>query len=150
MRTPANLFGAIDSLRIPVQYLAELFTAGDVVPVRAALAKLAAMRSYQRDINLGDAPDESIAAAVGMTGAELTAMFRLLGIAKYEDRYVVPTAATGEARALDATFDDGCSLDFQGGPGFGGAGPEWASPGRKTLPLSPIESLHPASTGQER
>ncbi len=29
-----NLFGAIDALRIPIEYLAELFTAGDPAPVR--------------------------------------------------------------------------------------------------------------------
>ena len=32
-----NLFAAIDALRIPVEYLAELFTAGDVAPVDAVL-----------------------------------------------------------------------------------------------------------------
>ena len=48
-----NLFAAIDALRIPIEYLAELFTAGDVAPVDAVLHKLAAMRSYMRDINLG-------------------------------------------------------------------------------------------------
>ena len=63
-----NLFGAIDALRIPVEYLAELFTAGDTAPVHAVLRKLAAMRSYMRDINLGREPDESIPAAVGMDG----------------------------------------------------------------------------------
>ena len=30
-----NLFGAVDALRIPVEYLAELFTAGDAAPVTA-------------------------------------------------------------------------------------------------------------------
>ncbi len=60
-----NLFAAIDALRIPVEYLAELFTAGDVVPVDAVLRKLAAMRSYMRDINMGREPDASIPAAVG-------------------------------------------------------------------------------------
>jgi nitrate reductase beta subunit len=29
-----NLFGALNALRIPIEYLAELFTAGDVVPVK--------------------------------------------------------------------------------------------------------------------
>ena len=52
-----NLFAAIDALRIPVEYLAELFTAGDVEPVDAVLKKLAAMRCYMRDINLGRDPD---------------------------------------------------------------------------------------------
>ncbi|RBO93682.1 4Fe-4S dicluster protein [Nocardia puris] len=51
-----NLFGAIGSLRIPLEYLAELFTAGDPVPVRDALARLAAMRSYLRDINPAEPP----------------------------------------------------------------------------------------------
>ncbi len=48
-----NLFAAIDALRIPIEYLAELFSAGDVAPVELVLRKLAAMRSYMRDINLG-------------------------------------------------------------------------------------------------
>ena len=52
-----NLFGAIDALRIPVEYLAELFTAGDPAPVNAVLRRLAAMRSYMRDINLGREPE---------------------------------------------------------------------------------------------
>ena len=52
-----NLFAAIDALRIPVEYLAELFTAGDVAPVDAVLKKLAAMRCYMRDINMGREPD---------------------------------------------------------------------------------------------
>jgi nitrate reductase molybdenum cofactor assembly chaperone len=55
-----NLFGAIDALRIPVEYLAGLFTAGDIEPVNGVLRKLAAMRSYMRDINLGRDPDASI------------------------------------------------------------------------------------------
>ena len=49
-----NLFGAIDTLRIPLEYLAELFTAGDTGPVRSSLNKLAAMRAHMRAINLGD------------------------------------------------------------------------------------------------
>src|SRR5215470_10711151 len=85
-----NLFGAIDALRIPVGYLAELFTAGDPEPVRQVLRTLSAMRSYLRAINLGDQPDESVAAAAGHTGAELTALYRLLAVAKYGDRYVIP------------------------------------------------------------
>ena len=32
-----NLFAAIDALRIPVDYLAQLFTAGDPAPVDAVL-----------------------------------------------------------------------------------------------------------------
>ena len=96
-----NLFGAIDALRIPMEYLANLFTAGDVAPVRGVLEKLAAMRSYMRDLNLGNPPQDHIAQSVGMTGTEVQEMFRLLAIAKYEERYVIPTAHQEQAHGLE-------------------------------------------------
>ena len=96
-----NLFAAIDALRIPVEYLAELFTTGDVVPVDAVLKKLAAMR-YMRDINMGRDPDASIPAAVGMTEEEMYDMYRLLAIAKYDERYVIPAAHAEQAHSLRA------------------------------------------------
>jgi nitrate reductase beta subunit len=96
-----NLFGAVDALRIPVDYLAGLFTAGDPVPVRAVLNRLAAMRSYQRRVNLGEPREESIAAAVGMTGRQMDDMYRLLAIAKYDERYVIPAAHAEDAHRLE-------------------------------------------------
>ncbi len=98
-----NLFGAIDAMRIPVEYLAELLAAGDTYVVDAVLHRMAAMRAYMRRVNLGQPRDESIAAAVGLTGVEIEDMFRLLAIAKYEDRYVIPTAARADADALADT-----------------------------------------------
>ncbi|MBC7441700.1 MAG: nitrate reductase subunit beta, partial [Ramlibacter sp.] len=129
-----TLFAAIDKLRIPVEYLAGLFSAGDVVPVEDSLRKLAAMRSYMRDINLGRDRDESIPEAVGMTGDEIEAMYRLLAIAKYEDRYVIPKAHVETARELEELA---CSLDTDGGPGMGGPAPT-AGPYAKTpgMPLN--------------
>jgi len=117
-----NLFGAIDQLRIPVEYLANLFTAGDVAPVRRVLDKLAAMRSYMRDLNLGREPQEEIAASVGMTGQEVREMFRLLAIAKYDERYVIPTAHVEQAHALEelateCPVGEGSPMAFGGGSG---------------------------------
>ncbi|WP_067186740.1 nitrate reductase subunit beta [Microtetraspora niveoalba] len=114
-----NLFGAIDALRIPVEYLAELFTAGDPEPVRAVLRRLAAMRSYMRRINLGRPRKESIATAVGMTGEKIEEMHRLLAIAAYHERYVIPTAHPEQGPEMEE-LDTGCSLDYEGGPGMGG------------------------------
>jgi nitrate reductase beta subunit len=117
-----NLFAAIDALRIPIEYLAELFTAGEVAPVDAVLHKLAAMRCYMRDINMGRDPDESIATAVGMTGEQMYDMYRLLAIAKYDERYVIPPAHAEQAHSLEELATE-CSLDYDGGPGMGGSGP---------------------------
>ncbi|MFI1682863.1 nitrate reductase subunit beta [Streptomyces sp. NPDC020607] len=114
---PAKLFAAIDSLRIPVGYLAELFTAGDPAPVEAALCRLAAMRSHMRRVNLGEEQDPAIARAVGMDADEIEAMYRLLALAKYDERYVVPTSYTAPAPGSD-DLDAGCSLDGHDGPGM--------------------------------
>ena len=109
-----NLFGAIDALRIPVEYLAELFTAGRTDIVTGVLQKLAAMRSYMRDVTLGRDGDPAIPAAVGMTEESLYEMYRLMAIAKYADRYVIPTAHVERAHELE---EIGCSLDYDEGPG---------------------------------
>ena len=49
-------------------------------------------------------------------------MYRLLAIAKYEDRYVIPQAHTELAQRL-AELSGTCGLDFEGGPGGCGALP---------------------------
>ncbi|MFJ6674662.1 nitrate reductase subunit beta [Actinosynnema sp. NPDC091369] len=117
-----NLFAAIEALRIPVEYLARLFTAGDVGPVNVVLRRLAAMRSYMRDINLGREPREAVAAEVGMTGEQVYDMYRLLALAKYDERYVIPPAHAEQAHGLEELATE-CSLDYEGGPGMGGSGP---------------------------
>ena len=91
---PDDVFPAIDELRIPVAYLANMLTAGDEEPVRLALKRLAAMRSFMREQSLGGEPDPAIAARVGLEPADVERLFRLLAIAKFDDRYVIPKAHT--------------------------------------------------------
>ncbi|WP_460071623.1 nitrate reductase subunit beta [Streptomyces sp. YKOK-I1] len=117
-----NLFAAVEALRIPVDYLARLFTAGDPAPVDAVLRRLAAMRSYMRDINLGREPDAAIPEAVGMGEEQMYDMYRLLALAKYDERYVIPPAHAEQAHRLEELATE-CSLDYEGGPGMGGSGP---------------------------
>ncbi|QCY46146.1 Respiratory nitrate reductase beta subunit [Glutamicibacter creatinolyticus] len=138
-----NLFAAIDKLRIPIGYLAELFTAGDTAPVDLALRKLAAMRSYMRGVSIDDVRDESIANAVGMSGPQIEEMYRLLAIAKYEERYVIPPAHAEQAHDLE---EMGCSLEFEGGPGMGGAGPFGSSSGEQ-VPVA-VENFHSLQSRQ--
>jgi nitrate reductase beta subunit len=138
-----TLFAAISQLRIPLEYLAGLFTAGDTGPVERVLRKLAAMRSGMREVNLGREFPEENAAAVGMTGSQVQEMYRLLAIAKYEERYVIPTAHTEVARELE---EMACSLDFEGGPGMGGAGPFGSSSGQ-SVPVA-VENFHALAARQ--
>jgi nitrate reductase / nitrite oxidoreductase, beta subunit len=111
--SPNVLFGAIRALRIPMEYLAELFTAGDVAEIERVLTVLAAMRAHMRNITLEQPQDDSIAASIGMTDQSIREMYRLMAIAKYNERYVIPKAHVEQAHELEEL---GCSLDFDGGP----------------------------------
>ena len=121
---PDRVFATIDSLRIPVEYLANLFTAGNADTVRAVLRKLAAVRAIQRAGQLGLDLDEDLPASVGATPDDLDDLYRLLAIAKYEQRYVIPPAHAEDAGRLMGQHEQlFCSLDTDGGPGMGGTGP---------------------------
>jgi nitrate reductase beta subunit len=138
---PDNVFATIDALRIPVEYLANLFTAGRSDTVRLVLRKLAAVRAIQRAGQLGLEPNDALPASVGSTTEDLADLYRLLAIAKYDDRYVIPMAHHEDAGRLMAQHEQlFCSLDTEGGPGMGGSGP----PGT-------VESFHPeAEAGGSR
>jgi nitrate reductase / nitrite oxidoreductase, beta subunit len=102
--------------------------------VRTVLRKLAAVRALMRADQLGLEPKDDLAATVGTTSIALKDLYRLLAVAKYDDRYVVPMAHSEDAgRLLSQHEQMFCSLDTEGGPGMGGAGP----PGS-------VDSFHPA------
>lgn len=132
-----TLFGAIDALRIPIEYLAELFTAGDTEQIELVLRRLAAMRAYMRDVTLGRETDPSIPEAVGMSEESLYAMYRLMAIAKYDDRYVIPKAHVEDAHRLE---EIGCSLDYDEGPGMYESGSFGEASGRP-VPVA-VETFH--------
>ena len=94
--------------------------AGDVEVVRGVLHRLAAMRAYMRKREVLGEIDEQLPGRVGLTGPELERMYRLLAIADYEDRYVIPQAHAELGERL-MQEQGGCGLDFDGGPGNCGA-----------------------------
>jgi len=144
-----NLFGAISALRIPVRYLAGLFTAGDTAPVDRVLHTLAAMRSYMRDLNLGRDADPAIPASVGMTEETMYEMYRLLAIAKYEARYVIPTAYAAQGHRLEESVTD-CALDFEGGPGMYESGPFGEASGQPVpVAVETFQALRERQTTEE-
>ncbi|OBG19886.1 nitrate reductase subunit beta [Mycolicibacterium celeriflavum] len=146
-----NLFGALEALRIPIEYLAGLFTAGDTAVVEGVLRRLAAMRSYMRDISLGRETQPHIPQSVGMTEEQIYEMYRLLALAKYEERYVIPTAYVADAHALESQSleEPGCSLSFEGGPGMYESGPFGeASGGPVPVAVESFHALHHRQTSE--
>ena len=127
----------VASLRIPLAYLANLLTAGDEAPVKRALERMLAMRAFMRSRTVEQRVNLAVLEQVGMTVAEVEAMYQLLAIANYEDRFVIPS--THREYAED-TFDmrGGCGFSFGNGCSdgdskarlFGGT-----KPGAKVIPI---------------
>lgn len=79
------------NMRIPLRYLANLLTSGDEGPVRLALDRIIALRAYMRSVRVDGIPDTTGLERTGMDVRMAEEMYRLLAIAKYRDRYVIPT-----------------------------------------------------------
>ncbi len=105
----------VDSLRIPLKYLANLFTAGDEEPVKLALKRLLAMRAYKRAETVDGITDLKVLEDVGLSEAQVKEMYRYLAIANYEDRYVIPSAHREEAMSDAFAERGGCGFSFGNG-----------------------------------
>src|SRR5690606_12650333 len=85
---------------------------------------------FRSDISMEREPNPEIPASVGMTEGTMREMYRLLAIAKYDKRYVIPSQHAEQAHSLEELATE-CSLNYEGGPGMGGSGPfgEGSGPG---------------------
>ena len=124
----------VSQLRIPVQYLANLLTAGDTTPVVRALERMLAMRAYQRSKHVDQEQNLAVLQYAGLTVDEVEDMYQTMAIANYEDRFVIPrpTANTPKARSIcaaaAASFGNGCSDGSTDASLFGGKKP-------RTIPI---------------
>ena len=135
-----------DALRFPLQYLASLLTAGKEQPVFDAIAKMMAMRSYQRSVHVDGKPDTTALNKVGLTEQQAKDMYKLMAIANYEDRFVIPT---GHA---ELTEDDFYGFQGQNGFTFGNDSSAGIS-GNSLFPerrKETVESREPAPSADER
>lgn len=118
----------VRNLRIPLRYLANMLTAGDEAPVATALERMLAMRSYMRTKSVEGVIDEGIAQRVGLTSRTIEDMYKIMALADYEDRFVIPTThreQVEEAYDLKTgcgfTDTNGCSTGISKGSFFGGS-----------------------------
>ena len=104
----------VKELRIPVNYLANLLTAGDTKPVVRALERMLAMRAYQRDKHVDQVENLEVLERTGLSVAQVEEMYQIMAIANYEDRFVIPSTHREYA---ENTFDlrGGCGFSFGNG-----------------------------------
>jgi nitrate reductase beta subunit len=112
-----SLWAGIERSRLPMKYLASLFTAGDTKKVEDVLKKLLAVKISRRNTTVGDLTEQEVKAALdgGRTNTkEADEIFRLTSLATFEERFVIPPAHREESiEMLEAT------ADVKGNTGFG-------------------------------
>jgi nitrate reductase / nitrite oxidoreductase, beta subunit len=104
----------VQQMRIPVQYLANLLTAGNTGPVVRSLERMLAMRAFQRGKHVDGVENADVLNQVGLTTAQVQEMYQVMAIANYEDRFVIPSSHREYA---ENTFDmkGGCGFSFGNG-----------------------------------
>ncbi|WP_277957564.1 nitrate reductase subunit beta [Anaeromyxobacter oryzisoli] len=104
-----ELLGAADADRLPLRYLAALFTAGEVAPVAEVYRRLVAVRLHHRAASVGDVPAERAARALaeaGLTAAEAEEIYRLGALASFDERFVIPPFSREAAIAASGDVHD--------------------------------------------
>ncbi len=112
-----DLFHDIDQARVPTQYLASLFGAGDDRGVRYALRKQKAVRWYRRAVTVGDVAIETaerMLREADCSADEADAIYRLTSLCTFEDRFVIPPMHREEAIEM---LDD--PQEYKQSAGFG-------------------------------
>lgn len=94
---PDSMLPDVDTMRIPVKYQANMFTAGDEAPIRLALQKMVVLRNRMREVRKAGHTLEPIPAELGMTDPQLAEMYQYLAIAPMEQRYVIPSRRVDHA-----------------------------------------------------
>jgi nitrate reductase / nitrite oxidoreductase, beta subunit len=115
--TTDSLWAKIDASRMPIQYLASLFSAGNGEKIKEVLRKLMTVRLHRRDVTVGDLDVKELNQALkdtGMTRDEADAIFRLTSLPLFDQRFVIPAAHREESmEMLEST------ADVKGNTGFG-------------------------------
>jgi nitrate reductase beta subunit len=113
---PAML-SSLEKARMPIKYMASLFSAGNVPVVEEVYRKLIAVRIFKRAQKVKDYQQAEVDAALaqGKTNAEeVEAIFRLTSLPTYEERFVIPPL--GREVAVEAWESP---LDRKRDAGFG-------------------------------
>jgi nitrate reductase beta subunit len=119
--TTEGLFSSMAKARMPMKYLANLFSAGNVGPVEESMRKLFAVRMQQRSEHIGDVDADEAARALReahLTVAQAKEIYRLTTLCTVNDRFVLPPVQREEAiESLGApeACKGGCGLGMTEG-----------------------------------
>jgi nitrate reductase beta subunit len=89
-RSGEGMFAELDETRLPMRYLASLFSAGNTRVVRDALLRLMAVRIHRRSLEMDDVPAAEALRAADLTPAQADAIYRMTALATIDERFVLP------------------------------------------------------------
>ena len=112
-----ELFDRLDAARLPVKYLANLFSAGNENTIRTVLRKLLAVRIYMRRKTVAGVIDEIALKPLteaGLTEEQAIAIYKMTTLPTMEERFVFPPYH--REMSIEAGMDP---LAHKGETGFG-------------------------------
>jgi len=115
--TSESFWAAIGKSRLPMKYLANLFSAGNESVIENVLKKLMAVRLHRRNVTVGDLPEEEVLGPMNevmLDKITADAIFRLTSLPLYDERFVIPPAHREEAMEMIES-----TADVKGNAGFG-------------------------------
>jgi nitrate reductase beta subunit len=92
----------LKEFRIPIKYLSRLLAGGKDELVEIALKRLLALREFRRAKRVYKKDDVELLESVGLTVEDANEMHRLLALAHYHERFVIPT--TKRERTANAPY----------------------------------------------
>jgi len=113
-----GFFTELDNMRVPIKYLANLFTAGNESLIVESLKKQMAVRMWARMKRVGDISEsevKSALSAVGLTEKDAADILRINTIATFKERFVIPETH----RESKSTIDPRTMYEKRGSIGFG-------------------------------
>ena len=113
-----GFFTELENMRVPVKYLANLFTAGNESLIVESLKKQMAVRMWARMKRVGDISESEVKSALsacGLTEKDAADILRLNTIATFKERFVIPQTH----RESKSTIDPRSMYEKRGSIGFG-------------------------------
>jgi nitrate reductase beta subunit len=113
-----DYFGSLDKARVPLKYMARLFTAGNEEQVRSVYEKLLTIRLFKRAEQVGDIGAEKVQEMLELTGLtpeQCEEIYRLTSLPTFDERFVIPPMHREEGIAL---MGDPYTFKAETGMGF--------------------------------
>lgn len=94
------LLSSLEQARMPIRFMASLFSAGNVTMIEDVYRKLIAVRLFMRSKSVKDISEAEAQEALvkGKTSSEeVEAIYRLTALPSYDERFVIPPMAREDA-----------------------------------------------------